>query len=136
EEDRIQQDRVGVGRELRRKLRPQRLELVVGVRADEVEEDELDPLKESSGPLEGHEYVVEGGSPGGTRDRRDLSTLLRHPALERRSEVARLDPIERREAEREGALIEEWIGEIGCHGAYLGSLGCDRRLTTLPRVRS
>jgi hypothetical protein len=84
--------------------------------ADEVAEGVAHPGEEPAAPLKGDEGVLEGGGGGVARDGGDLGELLGHAAVQGRGEMAVLDPIKGRVAERQRARLEERVGRGGGRG--------------------
>ncbi len=109
EERPVQKDLVVVCSELGGVLAADSLHLRVRHRRDEVEEGPGSPIQRLTRPLERDERVLERRGIGLLGNGEDLLPLLRHPRIERRSEVVILDPVEVRHLERKRALAEQGI---------------------------
>ena len=108
----VELDRVAVRGQPRRDVLLDRLQLVVGVRTAEREEDPRYLVEELARPVERGNRVVEGRRFRVVDDGLDLGVLPSHPLLERRDEVPGSDAVERLDVERRAVVREERVGVL------------------------
>ncbi len=105
----VEEDVVGMPGEHRLDLGLDGLQGVAGLGPGEDAEDVDDAGERLAGVVKRRHRVVEGGRRVARGDRRDLAVVLAHRHGERRQEVLRPDPLERRQAVRRGPLAEQRV---------------------------
>src|ERR1700722_2678860 len=109
--------------ENRRDFALDRLQLVIGVGANQIEKNAGHSVEAAAAALQRVNRIGEGRRFGIGGDPVDLRSRLAQRRVEGRPELARLEAVERRRLEWPGPGFEEWI-RVDLETGHEGSRGC------------